>query len=129
MAPIKADSKAGAAMKNILGDEITIDPASLRSHARKLQDKADEIRPLITRCASLNDTVKSEASKFTEDGKPAPIFSDISTSVQKVSDHYGKQLSKFADQLESDARALVWIADTSASSQRESAHKVSAVDV
>lgn len=131
MAPttIQPDAKAGQELKSALGnDVIKIDSSELRSVASTMQSHADQLKLLYDECDDINREAESQASQFTEDRKPAPIFNDTIDALKTVGAKFNEQIKKMVGQLEHDAQGLTWIADQHDATEQTQASGVAGVD-
>lgn len=129
MPEITPNATAGRAMRGALGESvIDIDSDELRGLARELQAHADNMRPLVTASNQIGETAVQEAQRFTTDHMPAPVYASTVTSLDRVSGKFSGEIEKVIAQLESDASALMWIADANESTQDEAAKNIEAID-
>lgn len=127
--PIAPDPKAGKELLSSLGGEsIEIDTDELRSLSTTLGGYADTFEALAKHTDTIGETVKSEAAAFTRDNSPAPIYADTVSGLEHTGDKYKQELTKLAEQLRSDAAALIWIADQSETGESENAAAISGID-
>lgn len=127
--PIAPDPKAGQALKDSLGGEsIDIDSDQLRELSVQLNGFADTFTALAAHVSTIGDTAESEAAAFTRDHAPAPIYKDVVESLRATGSGYSTQLTKLADQLRSDAAAMVWIADQTETNEADSAANIGAIE-
>lgn len=128
-APIAPDPQAGQALKDSLGgEEIDIDPDQLRDLSVQLNGFADTFTALATHVSTIGDTAETEASSFTRDHGPAPIYEEVVASLRTTGTGYSEQLTKLAHQLRSDAAAMVWIADQTETNEADSAANIGAIE-
>lgn len=117
------DRDAGTKMSAELG-VIDVDSEVLRKAARELRQHAESLSPLLTKLESINTTAEREASAFTETHDPAPIYRGAITALKSVGEKFGTQVNRLIDRLNSDAGALMWIAETHDHTEHDNEHRV-----
>ncbi|MGF2946536.1 hypothetical protein [Mycobacterium sp. Lab-001] len=124
----KPNADAGKKLQSQLG-VIDVDSEVLRAAARELQQHAESLRPNARAAITLSATAEREASAFTETHDPAPIYLGAVSGVERVGGKFSEQINKLITQLNSDAAALMWIAENHDTTEDESKQSMSKLPV
>ena len=123
----KPDASAGKKLKGELG-VIDVDSDVLRNAARELQQHAESLAAIPGKVDNIGSTAEHEAAAWTETHDPAPIYQGAVTSLKTVGSKFSEQVNKLITQLNSDASALMWIAENHDTTEDENKQNMDKID-
>lgn len=120
----KPNEKAGKALLKEMGGEIAIDSETLRNAARLFQSRAEHLSSMTTKVDGINSSADSESENFISQHAPDGIYSTAVSSLKSIGTKFGSEIDKAKAKLETDAGALMWIAEHHDSTEAESEHSM-----
>jgi hypothetical protein len=120
----KPNEKAGKALLKSMGDVIDIDSETLRDTARLFQSRAEHLSTTKTTVDGINSSADSESETFISQHAPDGIYSTAVSSLKSIGTKFGSEIDKAKAKLETDAGALMWIAEHHDSTETENEHSM-----
>lgn len=87
--------------------EISGNVHAMRALAQEYRDVAQEILTKTdANVRAMRHAVRADASRFTRDGLPAPVYQPLIAELDRAGERYLEGATRLRDKLQSDADAL-----------------------
>lgn len=116
-------------MVNVSNDQqIKVDHEEVREFNRQMDAIHDEYNDVLADCDATYAEVVAEASKFTENGAPAPIYANTIANTKEALDHFKAQIVKHQENMKKDSESALKYSESAKNQAAESSSQIAGTD-